>query len=141
MSKMPLLHFSNVQSFRKKSRNFSLLNCYTLLDEKSLREKLYRNQTPTTKFEMIGREIFAGSVDHHLQRNLISKVWLLGFNLIITERSNFKEKSIKASFTLEVNLGFCFFSPRVFLRFFSRLFSNFQKLSSKFQFSFKMYCF
>ena len=59
------------------------------LDEKRLREKLYRNQTPTTKFEMIGREIFAGSVDHHLQRNLISKVWLLGFNLIITKKVQF----------------------------------------------------
>ena len=28
LSKMPSLHFSNVQSFRMKFRNFSLLNCY-----------------------------------------------------------------------------------------------------------------
>ena len=74
------------------------------LDEKCFQEKLYRNQTPSTKFEMIGKDIFAGSVDHHLQRSLISKVWLLGFNFDNHWEVQFHKKSIKASITLKVNL-------------------------------------
>ena len=77
------------------------------LDEKCLQEKLYRNKTPSTKFEMIGEDIFAGSVDHHLQRSIISKVWLLVFNFDYHWEVQFQREKSK-SFTVKVNLGVFF---------------------------------
>ena len=62
------------------------------LDENRLQEKQYRNQTASTKFKMIGKDIFAGSVDTSFASVSSQKFGYWALILIITERSNFMRK-------------------------------------------------